>query len=81
MLPSDLNSLSLTAVVALFVAGGGVIWAAGTRLSGYAEAIPERTGLGAAFTGALLLGGMTSLPELASSTLEAWYPTQPRLPG
>ena len=54
-------------MVGIFGGAAALVWIAGTRLSGYAEAISERTGLGAAFVGALLLGGITSLPELATT--------------
>lgn len=68
----DLTGIPLTALVAIFVAAGAGVWLAGARLSGYAEAISERTGVGEAFLGALLLGGITSLPELAT-TLSAAF--------
>lgn len=51
----------------VFAAAALVVWLAGTRLSGYADVIAERTGLGQAFIGALLLGGITSLPEGATT--------------
>lgn len=59
------GSLPLAANLAIFAAAAAVVWWAGTRLAGYANAIAERTGLGDAFLGMLLLGGVTSLPELA----------------
>jgi cation:H+ antiporter len=51
----------------IFSAAALVVWLAGTRLSGYAEVIAKKTGLGQAFIGALLLGGITSLPEGATT--------------
>lgn len=71
MLPFDPADLSTAALVAIFVAAGVLVWLAGSRLSGYVEAISERTGLGAAFMGAVLLGGITSLPELATTLTAA----------
>lgn len=65
MLPFEDFPLWLNLV--LFGAGAAVIWLAGTRLSRYADAIAERTGVGKAFIGALLLGGITSLPEGATT--------------
>lgn len=65
MLPFEDFPLWLNLV--LFGAGAAVIWLAGTRLSRYADAIAERTGVGKAFIGALLLGGITSLPEGAAT--------------
>jgi cation:H+ antiporter len=50
-----------------FLAGAGLIVLAGTRLSRYADQISERTGLGGAFIGFILLATVTSLPELAVS--------------
>jgi cation:H+ antiporter len=44
-----------------------MIWFAGVRLERNADAISERTGLGKAFTGMLLLGAATSLPEVATT--------------
>ena len=57
--------LSLNAAV--FAAGAGVIWWAGTLLERYADIIAQRTGLGHAFTGMLLLAGATSLPEVGTT--------------
>ena len=71
MLPFDLTGLPLAALIGVFAAAAGLVWVAGSRLSGYAEAISERTGIGAAFIGALMLGGITSLPELATTLTAA----------
>jgi len=51
----------------IFLAAAAVVWWAGTRLTRYADAISEMTGLGQAVVGMLLLGGITSLPEIAVS--------------
>ena len=51
----------------MFLLSAGTIWFAGVRLERYADAISERTGLGQAFTGMLLLAGATSLPEVATT--------------
>lgn len=48
----------------LFAAG---VWYLGSKLSLYVDLIAERTGIGQAFAGALLLGGATSLPEVATT--------------
>lgn len=50
-----------------FLIGAALIILAGTRLSRYADQIAERTGLGGAFIGLILLATVTSLPELAVS--------------
>lgn len=65
------EDLSLWLNVALFGGGAILIWLAGTRLSGYANAIADRTGVAKAFIGALLLGGITSLPEGATTLTAA----------
>lgn len=50
----------------LFVVAAAIVWAAGTRLTRYVDAISEETGLGKVFVGMLLLGVITSLPEIAN---------------
>lgn len=67
----NFEQLSLVLNLALFVVAAGCVWAAGTRISRYADTISERTGLGQALLGLLLLGGVTSLPELAVSVSAA----------
>jgi cation:H+ antiporter len=56
---------------AIFLGAAGLVWTAGTRLTGYVDAVSEKTGLGQAFVGMLLLGGITSLPELANAITSA----------
>lgn len=60
-----LQDLSLTWNFALFAAGAVVVWRSGTRIARYADAIAEQTGIGREVLGIVLLGGVTSLPELA----------------
>ena len=50
----------------VFIAAAAVVWLAGTRLTHVLDAISLKTGLGQAFVGMLLLGGITSLPEVAN---------------
>jgi cation:H+ antiporter len=57
--------------LAVFAASAGVVWVAGTRLGGYANTIANRTGIGKALVGLVLLGGITSLPEVATSASAA----------
>lgn len=59
------HALPLPVSIALFLASAGVVWIAGTQLARYADTIAEETGIGREFLGILLLGGITSLPELA----------------
>ena len=63
----DISQFSLPLVAAIFAVGAGLVWWSGTKLSQYVDVYAERTGLGKAFAGALLLGGATSLPELATT--------------
>jgi cation:H+ antiporter len=51
----------------LFAAAAVVVWRAGTRLAGYADRFASATGLSGAVVGLVLLGGITSLPEIATS--------------
>ncbi len=62
----DFRGLPLTANIAILVIAAAIVWIAGTRLARLVDAISERTGIGRAFAGFLLLGGVTSLPELAT---------------
>ncbi len=49
-----------------------IIWAA-TLLSKYGDVLADKTGLGRAWVGAILIAGVTSLPELASGvSAVAW---------
>jgi cation:H+ antiporter len=57
----DFGALPLPANVAIFAAAAAVVWLAGTRIAGYASTLAER------IVGALLLGGITSLPEVATT--------------
>jgi cation:H+ antiporter len=50
--------------LAAFAAAAVAVWFAGIRLTRYVDALAERTGLGRSFAGVLLLGGITSLPEM-----------------
>ena len=59
------DDLSLAANLGAFAVSAAVVWFAGTRLATHAAAIADRTGVGQATVGVLLLGCVTSLPELA----------------
>lgn len=67
MVALDLSGLPLAVNLALFGAGAVVVWLAGSRLALYADALAERTGLGRAFLGLVLLAGVTELPEVVTS--------------
>lgn len=73
-LPAAAMSLRGTPLVlnlTIFAIGAIVVWIAGARLTKYADAIARVTGISGAFLGALMLGGITSLPELATTVTAA----------
>ncbi|MBB4285631.1 sodium:calcium antiporter [Roseospira goensis] len=55
------STLSLPLVVALFVLAAGVVAVCGVRMTGLADQLGDRTGLGEAVVGGVLLGLATSL--------------------
>ncbi|MFP4207451.1 MAG: sodium:calcium antiporter [Wenzhouxiangella sp.] len=69
---------SLLAAITGFVCATVVIVAAGSRLARTADELADRTGVGEALFGVLLLAGVTSLPDLAA-TLSAAVDTRPEL--
>ena len=74
MLPAWLDpaALPMWGIIALIVVAAGVIALAGTYLAGIADRLADRTGLGEAIVGALLLGAGTSLPGILTSVVTAW---------
>jgi cation:H+ antiporter len=68
----DFSNFGLWANIGLFSVAAVLVWRAGARLTGYIDAIADRTGIGEAFAGMLLLGGITSLPEIAAVSTSAW---------
>lgn len=60
-------SWSLWVSVLALVIGGGVLLTAGVRLTRVVDIIADRTGLGEAIAGAVLLGATTSLPGLVTT--------------
>lgn len=63
----DFQSLSVSLNLAIFAAAAVLVWVAGTRLARYVDAVGDRTGLGEAFLGMVMLGVATSLPEVATT--------------
>lgn len=57
--------------VFVFILAAAAVWWAGTRLPAYVVALSEKTGVGQGIAGMLVLGGITSLPELATGTTAA----------
>lgn len=62
----DFQSFSLPLNLAIFGVAAGIVWFLGIRISLYVDGIADRTGLGQAFLGALLLAAATSSPELST---------------
>jgi cation:H+ antiporter len=62
---TDVSSLSVFLVLAIFVAASGATWIAGVRLSKCTDELDRRLGLGDAIGGMVLLAIAGSLPELA----------------
>lgn len=58
----DLSSLPLWPTTLIFLASALVIGIAGWRLSGVADELADRTGMGEVVAGALFVGAATSLP-------------------
>lgn len=77
---SFIESAGPAVTSAAFAVAAIFVWISGASLSRAADQIAERTGLGPAFVGVLLLGIATSLPELAT-TISAALREHPRLAG
>ncbi|PRY72953.1 sodium:calcium antiporter [Halomonas ventosae] len=70
-MPPPLNDLSLGMALALFGGCALVIGVVGTRLTGIVDDLADRTGLGEAIAGAVLLGMATSLSGIVVSVSAA----------
>jgi cation:H+ antiporter len=64
--------------VELVLCAALIIWA-GSLLSKYGDVIAEKTGLGRVWVGAILIAGITSLPELASGVSAVAWLNAPNL--
>ena len=71
MIPLEFKSYPLWIDIMVFALSAGAVWFAGTRVSRYADTISRQTGIGQAMIGLVLLGGMTSLPEIAVTASSA----------
>jgi cation:H+ antiporter len=63
---SQIEGLSLPWLIGLFAASAAAVWFGGSRLTRLVDALSRKLALGQAFSGMLLLGGITSLPEAAA---------------
>lgn len=66
-----LDDLSTAVLVGAFLVAGGVIFLSGLRMTGLADKLADRTGLGEAIIGAVLLGAATSLGGIVVSVTAA----------
>jgi cation:H+ antiporter len=57
---------------AVFAVAAAMVWISGTRLVRLVDRLGTRTGIGHAFLGMLLLGGMVSLTEIATVSTSAF---------
>lgn len=64
--------MSLTLGVALFAGCALIIGLVGTRLTGVVDTLADRTGMGEAIAGAVLMGMATSLSGIVLSVTAAW---------
>jgi cation:H+ antiporter len=67
----DFKSYPLWIDIMVFAVSAAVVWFTGTRVSRYADTISRQTGIGQAMIGLVLLGGITSLPEVAVTVSSA----------
>lgn len=65
------SGVTLAPPIIGFCLAASAVWWAGTRLPRFVVALSDKTGLGQGFAGLLVLGGITSLPELATATTAA----------
>lgn len=67
----DPQNLPLPALIAMFLAAAVVVWLAGARASYLADDISDRTVLGKAFAGYVLLAIATNAPEIGTTVTAA----------
>jgi len=77
----DFQTFPVWTNLAIFAGAAVIVWIAGTKLAYQADAISERTNLGKAFVGLILLGVATSLPEIATTVTAALLGNIPLLTG
>jgi cation:H+ antiporter len=58
--------------LAVFAVAAIAVWIAGSRIARHADTISRKTGIGHATIGLVLLGGVTSLPEVGATITAAW---------
>ena len=68
----NFEEFSLAVIFMIFGLAAGAVWFAGTKLARYADALAKKTGTADVVIGTLLLGGVTSLPEVATTITASW---------
>lgn len=68
----DFSASPLWANLSTFAGAAVVVWITGTHLVRFVDRLATRTGIGHAFAGMLLLGGMVSLTEVATVSTAAF---------
>ena len=71
----DIQSLPLPWLSALFIASALLIAYFGSKMAAIADVLADRTGLGEALIGAVLLGAGTSISGIVTSITTAAKPT------
>ncbi len=69
----ETSNWSLEITITVFLLGAAAIAVTGTYLTGIADRLADRTGLGEALIGAVLLGATTSLSGTTLSVTAAWF--------
>jgi cation:H+ antiporter len=67
----DFQAYSIWLNLAIFVLAAGIVWYAGSHISGYADGITNQTGLDEAFVGLLFLALATETPEIGTTITAA----------
>jgi len=69
--PAFFSQFGLSGLIAVFLLIGAAIALLGTRLTAISDRLADRTGIGEAITGAVMLGAVTSLPGSVLSVTAA----------
>ena len=71
MLTLNFSQQPLALAILVYIVSAAAVWFAGTKASHYADEVSKRTGIGGALVGMVMLGAITSLPEIGTSTTAA----------
>lgn len=67
----DLSSVPIWVNIGIFLVAAAIVWSAGARLVRVVDAISDKTGMARAFAGMLILGSITSAPEISATLTSA----------